>query len=162
MGGNPVSRSDPSGNCPVCVLAAFGLAATELATSDVPMIGGGLVRAGGEAAAELTAKAVAIHEALDPIALSMRTTAVLRTSAGDVAAGGARDLTSTQRAVAESLDAAPVALPGAHAEVTAIVNAQKNGSQPQFLQVTRDICPACAAFIESVGGTVTGARSAKW
>lgn len=114
------------------------------------------------AAAQLANKANAIHSALDPIAQNMRTTAVLRASSCDIAAGGARDLTASQRAVAQTLDVTSVALPGAHAEVTAITNAQQSGLIPQLMEATRDICPACAAFIESTGGTVTGPRSAQW
>jgi len=87
----------------------------------------------------------------------------LRTSGGDIAAGGARwDLTQAQRTIATSLDATSAKLSGAHAEVTAIVNAQQRGLIPQIMEVTRDICPACADFIKSVGGVLTGSRSVKW
>ena len=110
----------------------------------------------------LAAKANQIHNVLDPIAQNQRTTAVLSTSGGDIAAGGVRDLTPAQRAVAEQLGATTAKLPGAHAEVTAIQNAEQQGFTPKLLETTRDICPACAAFIESVGGKLTGPRSAKW
>jgi hypothetical protein len=122
----------------------------------------GTMKVIGTESAEVATKAALIHDVLDPIAQNMRTTTVLRSSGGDIAAGGARDLTQAQAARAASLNAAPVALPGAHAEVTAIVNAQQQGFLPKVMEVTRDICPGCADFIKSVGGKITGSRSVKW
>lgn len=172
VGGNPVSYTDPSGLCleDLCIgeaLLAAALYGEEITAGVViaAEIASGVpnpVSAPISASAQIASKAVAIHGALDPIAQSMRTTAVLRTASCDIAAGGARDLTATQRGVAQSLDATTAALPGAHAEVTAIINAQQNGLSPQLLEVTRNICPACATFIESTGGSITGPRSAQW
>jgi hypothetical protein len=45
----------------------------------------------------LERRAQQIHSALDPIAQTRRTTAVLQTDAGRIVAGGVRDLTPTQR-----------------------------------------------------------------
>ncbi len=45
MGGNPTRYTDASGLCPWCVvwgLIELGLITNEIATADVPMIGGGL------------------------------------------------------------------------------------------------------------------------
>ncbi|MDC6180650.1 RHS repeat-associated core domain-containing protein, partial [Ralstonia solanacearum] len=171
VGGQPTRYTDPQGLCigplavPCIIIAENG-----------PAIAGGLgvvaeiitgtpnpVSTPVSAAAQVATKAQVIHDALDPIARSMRTTTVLRTATCDIAASGARrDLTPAQRAIAVSLEATPAKLPGEHAEVTAITYARENGLIPKIMEVTRDICPACAALIESTGGTVTGPRSAKW
>lgn len=111
--------------------------------------------------AGLEARAGQIHGALDPIAANLRTTAVLRTSGGDVVAGGARDLTPAQRALLGPGETA-ARLPGAHAEVTAIQHAQKAGLSPEAMAVTRAICPLCAEAIEASGGVVTSPITAVW
>ncbi len=168
--GQPTRYADPSGKCPWCVALLYygAIYAEELAlgTAIVAEIATGVpnpVSTPVSAAAQVATKAQAIHDALDPIARSMRTTTVLRTATCDIAASGARrDLTPAQRAIAVSLEATPAKLPGEHAEVTAITYARENGLIPKIMEVTRDICPACAAVIESTGGTVTGPRSAKW
>lgn len=167
VGGNPISRADPSGLFWWIPLYYGAVYATELSIAAIiaAEILGGIpnpVTSPVTGAAQIASKAQAIHEVLDPIAQARRTTAVLRTNTCDIAAGGVRDLTPAQRAVAQSVDASTAALPGAHAEVTAIKNAQQNGQLPQFLETTTNICPDCAAFIESTGGAVTGPRSAKW
>ncbi len=54
---NPEKFVDPDGRSPLLVLLAFGLIANEIATSDVPMIGGGLGKAGVSAAERLAANA---------------------------------------------------------------------------------------------------------
>lgn len=91
---------------------------------------------------------------LDPIAQAQRTTAVLRTSGGDIVAGGARDLTPAQRALLGPGEIA-AKLPRAHAEVTALQHAAGAGLSPEAMAVTRGICPQCAASIEASGGTLT-------
>ena len=57
VGANPLYGTDPSGLAvPLLPLLAFGLAATEVATSDVPILGGSIVKAGTKAIAQCTAK----------------------------------------------------------------------------------------------------------
>ncbi len=167
VGGNPVSRNDPTGLIWPWLMYYGILYAEEIVIGGTiaAEIASGVpnpVSAPVSASAQVASKAQAIHDVLNPIAQNRRTTAVLRTATCDIAAGGGRDLTPAQRAVARSVEAVPSALPNAHAEVTAITHAQENGLIPKMIEVTRDICPACAAFIESSGGTITGPRSAKW
>lgn len=107
----------------------------------------------------LAERATEIHNALDPIAQGMRTTAVLETDLGRIIAGGARDLSPAQRALLGPGEIAARA-PGAHAEVTALDAAAKIGATPSELAVTRTICDQCAAIIESRGGTLTSPTTA--
>ncbi|SBT04402.1 hypothetical protein ACCAA_1350001 [Candidatus Accumulibacter aalborgensis] len=86
VGGNPLLFSDPSGLCPLCPLLALGLVATEVATSDVPMIGGGIVRA--------SAKAV---QAVEQCAAKAATTVI----------GRVKDLRSLQAGEQSLLDRLP-------------------------------------------------------
>lgn len=112
--------------------------------------------------AGLEARANAVHRALDPIAQNSRTTAALGTREGQtVLVGGGRDLSPAQRALAQ--DGEIVARsPGAHAEVTAVTGAQSAGLTPQGIGVSRPICPACQAFLEEPGATITSPTTAWW
>jgi len=110
----------------------------------------------------LASQAQQVHEVLDPIAQRMRTTAALRTEAGDIVGGGARDLNPAQRAAALRQGMTPARLPGAHAEVTVVEHAESAGLTPKALEATRDFCPACRAYLESKGAQITGPRSAVW
>ena len=56
---NPAKHVDPDGRNPLLVLLGVALIANEVATSDVPMIGGGLAKAGATAAERLAANGVA-------------------------------------------------------------------------------------------------------
>ena len=115
----------------------------------------GAAAGGALGAGTLPERAAQIHGALDPIAQAQRTTAVLRTTEGiDIIAGGGRDLTAAQRALLGPRELA-AALPGAHAEITALEFAAKLGLTPQSMAVTRSICPACATAIRQSGGTLT-------
>ena len=125
------------------------------------MIGSGVVTIGsmfatdglGDAgeAAQLVARARQIHGVLDPIAQSMRTTAVLRTAAGDIVAGGGKDLTTAQIGSLLPGEIAANAMPGAHAEVTAITQALNSGSTPEMIGASRAICRHCAQTAQIVG-----------
>lgn len=53
-------------------------------------------------------------------------------------------------------------LPGAHAEVTAMEQAQQSGARMRGMRTSRDICEDCADAIESAGGQVTSPRTAVW
>lgn len=106
-------------------------------------------------------RAAQIHAALDPIAYSMRVTAVLDTSAGRIIAGGARDLTPAQRALLQAGEIA-AKQPGAHAETTALAQAAKMGATPRALVATRDFCASCRIAIIKSGGQITSPRSAVW
>ena len=118
----------------------------------------------GRSAAEaaLGARANALHSALDPIAQNSRTTAALSTrQATTVLAGGGRDLSPAQRALARAGEIV-VRNPGAHAEVTAVRGAQGAGLAPQGIGVSRPICQACQAFLEESGATLTSPTTAWW
>lgn len=111
---------------------------------------------------ELAARADELHGALDPIAQTRRTTAVMGTRQGtDVLAGGARDLSPAQRALAGPGDVLG-RLPGEHAAITALKAAGEAGLTPQGIATTTNICPACRAALEEAGATITGPRSAWW
>jgi hypothetical protein len=92
----------------------------------------------------------------------MRTTAVLRTNAGDIVAGGGKDLTKAQIASLKAGESPATPMPGSHAEVTAITSAINSGSTPQMIGVSRAICPQCQAFIESTGGNLKDSFTATW
>jgi RHS repeat-associated protein len=113
-------------------------------------------------AGQLAARAKEINGVIDPIAQSMRTTAVLRTTAGDIVASGGRDLTKAQIASLRAGEVSAAPMPGAHAEVTAITDALNSGSTPQTLGVSRQICSECKAFIQSKGGTIIDPFTASW
>jgi hypothetical protein len=91
----------------------------------------GPVGADGDAA-QLALRAQEINGVLDPIAATMRTTAVLRTSAGDIVAGGGKDLTKAQIAALRIGETAANPAPGTHAEIKAIQTALSNGSHPKL------------------------------
>lgn len=112
--------------------------------------------------AGLATRADELHGALDPIAQTRRTTTVMSTrEGGDVLAGGVRDLTPAQRALARPGDVLGK-LPGEHAEITALKAAGEAGLTPQGIATTTNICPACRAALEEAGATITGPRSAWW
>lgn len=155
---------------------SFGLAIS--ATSDVIfvlkflrvgryLVSGIRIGRGAEAAAvaggtkSLAARAQEIHNALDPIAQNQRTTAILRTSGGNIVAGGAEDLIPAQRALLGAEEVA-AKLRDAHAEITALQHAASSGLSPIEMVVTRTICPPCARAIAAAGGTLTSPTSAVW
>ncbi|MBV6390143.1 MAG: hypothetical protein JNIBNLAF_01809 [Nitrosomonas europaea] len=183
VGNNPINLTDPSGNCPMCIGAAtsvvMGGVIRGLTGGDIfdpkaialdatlGAVGAGIASKAtamfeAATASRLASQANQVHNVLDPIAQAQRTTAVLSTSRGTIVAGGARDLTPAQRSLAQNLGMDTAKLPGAHAEVTAIQQAQQQGAGLQALEVTRNICPSCVSFIESTGGKIVGERSAVW
>jgi hypothetical protein len=96
----------------------------------------------------------ALQGAVDPIAQTRRTAAILSTQEGvDILASGGRDLDSVQRALANEGEIL-ARLPGAHAEITALDAASKAGLTPAEMVVSRAICSACQAAIEGSGGTI--------
>lgn len=110
----------------------------------------------------LAARVEAVHGALDPIAATRRTTAALDTAEGTrILAAGGRDLSPAQRVVLAPGEVASK-LPGAHAEVTALANAEKNGLTPTEMAVSRKICSVCQAAIEKSGGFLTSLTTAIW
>lgn len=122
-----------------------------------------IVSATGVAAktASLESRAAEIHGALDPIAQTRRTTAVLGTQEGTtVIGGGVRDLSPAQRALLQ--DGEMMAGGPGHAEVTTVLGARGAGLTPQEIVTTTNICPACQVFLRNEGATITGPRSAKW
>ena len=168
--GNYVSAADLSLDVfaqPLIALTTGGLG--ELADAADLAAGGEVVASGGEVAttakavdtAALVDRAQEVHSALSPIAQEMRTTAVLDTSGARIIAGGGRDLTPAQRALAGEGEVT-AKLPGAHAEVTALQHAAQNGLAPRAIGVTRPICPACQAAIKASGGTLTSPTTAVW
>ena len=110
----------------------------------------------------LSARANEIHGALDPIAQNSRTTAVMSTREDpNIIAGGGRDLSPTQRALANEGEILGK-LPGAHAEVTAMDAAAKAGLTPAEIAASRPICPACQQAIEASGGQVAPSGWTAW
>src|SRR5262249_29620388 len=109
--------------------------------------------------ADLVTRANEIQDILDPIAKKNRTTAVLQTDKGDIVGGGTRDLTPSQRSALTQGETA-AKLPDAHAEITVLNEAANSGSTPQVLGVSREICPACKAFIEAMNGELIDPQTA--
>jgi RHS repeat-associated protein len=110
---------------------------------------------------QLVTRASEIHDVLDPIAQTHRTTAALETDGPRIIAGGGRDLTPAQRAMVGTGEVA-ARMPGADAEVTALAHAEAAGLSPRAIGVTRDICPSCALVIQKSGGTLTSPTTAVW
>jgi len=176
--GNPVNHTDHLGllcdGCEVPPVMQQAFANTEAAA---PLVGPAVTTAGSflvgpmsegiwsaVAAARMAAlqrRAHEIHDALDCVAQTRRTTAALNTDMGRIIAGGGRDLDAAQKALLEEGEIA-AKLPGAHAEVTALDAAAKLGATPEELAVTRAICPACADAIEAAGGRLTSPTTAVW
>jgi len=103
--------------------------------------------------ARLGSRVQDFHDVLDPIAQTGRTTAVMGTSGGDVIAGGVRDLSPAQRALAR-LDDILGHLPGEHAEITALKAAAEAGVDPRAIVTSWDVCPACARVLDVTTGDV--------
>ena len=114
--------------------------------------------------AEMTAsqKVEAIHGVLDDVAATKRTTAVLETDQGTLAAGGARDLTPAQRETARAVGATPVRSPGEHAEITVLKHAAETGATPKVLESSRAFCSDCRTYIQIAGGILETAFRAVW
>jgi len=126
------------------------------------LVGGLLGRRAAANTGRLTSRADELSGALDPIARNSRTSAVLGTRQGrDVLAGGGRDLSPAQRALARDGDVIARG-PGLHAEVTAVNGARSAGLTPQGIGVSRPICPACISFLEDAGATITSPFTAWW
>lgn len=119
---------------------------------------------GREAAAtdQLAAKVNQVHEALDPIAQNSRTTAALRTNAGDIIGGGGRDLTPAQRTIVAKNGDIAAKLPGAHAEQTVLRAAESTGAKPTLLKTSRPMCQTCQDLIKKMGGIITNATTARF
>jgi hypothetical protein len=123
--------------------------------------GANVLKSEAQTAEALVERAGEIHKILDPVAQRMRTTAVARTSTGDLVGSGGRDLTPAQRAALKPGETA-TKLPKVHAERTVLNEAAKQGSKLEALGATRDFCEACRVAIEAAGGIVTSVRTAIW
>jgi hypothetical protein len=104
--------------------------------------------------AALSERARQIHGALDEIAQSRRTTAILSTDGDTIVAGGKRDLDRVQKILVRPGERA-AKLPAADAEITALSEAENAGLTPRALATTRPICSDCRAAIEKAGGVLT-------
>lgn len=107
-------------------------------------------------AAKIARRVEQIHDALDPIAQSRRTTAIVEAvdSSGNVTrivASSENALSPAQRA---ALQPGEVAARGpGHAEVTALNHAQQMGLTPTNVAASRPICSGCAQAINNAGAT---------
>ena len=141
-----------------------------------PTISGGLggfaaaPRAAGELSAAVrgtanaegaAARAGQIHAELDTVAQSRRTTAVLQTDRGAIAASGGRDLSPAQVSALRPGESVARA-PGAHAEVTTIREAQASGANLRALGTSRPMCSNCQAAVRASRGRITGPTTAVW
>jgi hypothetical protein len=109
--------------------------------------------------AALSARAKQIHSVLDKIAQRQRTTAVLSTDGDTIIAGGGRDLSPGQTGLLRNAENAGK-LPGMHAEITALNEAEKAGLTPRAMATTRRICGKCQAAIEDRNGVLTSSTTA--
>jgi deoxycytidylate deaminase len=138
----------------VSAIATAG--AGKLATS---LVKGAEVAEVAETAAQLATRAEEIHGALDPIAQTMRTTAVAEVSSADGAAStvvssSRNTLSPAQRAV---LKPGETAVKGAgHAEETILNNAAKNGQKVNSMGVSRTPCASCTQKLKDAGVVVQG------
>jgi len=140
------------------VIGAFARDAAEGAEEAA---GSGLSRLTAEEA-RLPGRADELADALDPIARNHRTPAAMSTAEGrDVLAGGVRDLSPAQRALAGEDDVL-AKMPGEHAEVTGMKKAAEEGLTPTAIGTSRDICTSCRAALEESGATIISARFAAW
>ena len=100
-----------------------------------------------------------LHNMLDPIAQSMRTTGVtvLRNGTSAVTSSNVGIATAQESALVGTEYAAEL---GAHAEITGMTSAAVEGTTPAAMGVSRTICSECAAAINRMGGWVTGDKTA--
>jgi hypothetical protein len=116
----------------------------------------------GPAAAEtLAGRAQEIHGALDPIAQSMRTTAVADVTnangtSSTLVSSSNNTLAPAQRAVLQSGETAVSG--SGHAEATILNAAQKNGQTVNTMGVSRTPCASCAQKLKDAGVDVAGPR----
>lgn len=101
-----------------------------------------------------------------PNAIKNRTVAVLRTDGPTIVGSGGRDLDRIQTNMLQPGEVAAARLPGEHAEVTVLQDAQNQGARPSALGISRSngrtICPTCKQAIESAGGWVDSAGTARF
>jgi len=107
----------------------------------------------------LATRAEEIHGVLDPIAQSMRTTAVADVTNADgtistLVSSSRNTLAPAQRAV---LQPGETAVAGAgHAEETILNAAQQNGQTVNTMGVSRTPCPTCQQKLDQAGVQVQG------
>jgi RHS repeat-associated protein len=148
-------RQDPPSTSAVGRLTTAGLAAGTAALPG-PKGAGAVVED-----ANLGVRAAEIHGALDPIAQSMRTTAVANVTNADgtvstLVSSSNNTLAPVQRAV---LKPGETAVSGAgHAEETILNAAQKNGQTVNTMGVSRTPCPSCAQKLKDANVDVQGPR----
>jgi RHS repeat-associated protein len=115
-------------------------------------------------ASQAAQQAKAAHQTLDPIAQSMRTTAVAGQGSAKVATGsGTNALTKAQGNVAEGFGATASKFRGAgvHAEPKALSELAKSGGKGDaYIGASRPFCPTCAGSIKEAGGAITGPATA--
>lgn len=110
--------------------------------------------------AEMQSQTAQLHGALDAFAQTRRTTAVLDTSGGRIAAGGAvTDLSNAQILMANRMGMTAARLPGFHAEFTALSEAGALGWSPQIMTVSRNICSTCQANLGPYNPMFIGNRT---
>ncbi len=101
-------------------------------------------------AGALAVRATDIHSALDPIAQSMRTTAVVDTAEGGrFVASSENSLSRGQQAAMQAGETAATG-PG-HAEMTAVRAAEAAGQTPVAVGASRPICEECMAQLRDRG-----------
>jgi hypothetical protein len=156
-------RGTPAGLKPTGI--EFDIALTALSAGAVLQLGRTLLKkvlGGAPKVSPLSIRVREIHEALDDIAQTMRTTAILETKDGTrIVGSGVADLLPRQRAL---LGAGEVAakLPREHAEITVLEHAARNGLRPSELAVSRTICGDCREAIEAAGGRITSPTTAEF
>ncbi len=133
---------------------------------------GGATAKGLRALAEIRTPGLPLSERADEIlgalshsnAIKNRTVAVLRTDGPTIVGSGGRDLDPIQRRMLQPGEVAAARLPGEHAEVTVLQDAQNQGATPSALGISRSngrtICPTCQQAIESAGGRVDSPTTA--
>jgi hypothetical protein len=109
--------------------------------------------------AALTERATQVHGALEEIAGRLRTTAILSTDGKTIIGGGRRDLDPVQKALIQPGEIA-AKLPGAHAEITVLAKAKKEGLTPRTLVSTRRICDQCRSAIDDADGVLIDKHTA--
>jgi len=72
------------------------------------------------------------------------------------------NLKSCEKRKLKAGEVAATPMPGAHAEVTALMEAANSGSTPMMIGTSRPICAECAAYIQSQGGTLLDNFTAQW
>lgn len=163
VGNDPLNKTDPTGLCPVCVLAwiyanaeiltvgtVVGVEIAAGAPTPVSVMESTAARTIASETKTLAQRASEIHKAVPAATQSRTTISVTSTVEGiNVVASSEKTLRPAQRAMLQEGEVAATGV--GHAEVTGVNAAKEMGLTPLETAASRPICEACQNFLKQVG-----------